>query len=198
MKDRSLGLVITNLFSVQPFSLKSSLAIEVQQSILQWLVSLSFLEWLSLLCCWQCFFFSHMRCSGPTSVWCLAFLNVYSEEVVSWFFYPGSLPAGELKKKKNRLVEILYFLYILCLLSKSWSGVMLNTWSSFNINASLVKFACWLFHIIHPLWVLIGLERLQRWHSQLLRYKPNIPPSSGWTALAVLYLPQVSSSGRTA
>lgn len=96
VKDRSLGLVITNLFSVRPFSLNSSLAIEVQQSLLQWLVSLSFLEWLSLLFCWQCFLLNHMGCSGPTSVWCLAFLNVCSEEIVSLFFYPGSLPGEEL------------------------------------------------------------------------------------------------------
>lgn len=96
VKDRSLGLVITHLFSVWPFSLNSSLAVEVQQSMLQWLVYLSFLEWLSPLCCWQCFFLNHRRCSGPTSVWCLALLDVCSDKILSLVFYPGNLPGGEL------------------------------------------------------------------------------------------------------
>lgn len=88
--------------------------------------------------------------------------------------------------------------FVSCMLSKSWSGVMLNSWSSFNINASLVKFAYGLFSIIYALGIVFGLERLQHWHSQLLRYKPNIPPRTGWPALSMLYLPQVSSPGKTA
>lgn len=40
VKGRILGSVITNLFSVWQFSLKNPLTIEVQQSILWWLVSL--------------------------------------------------------------------------------------------------------------------------------------------------------------
>lgn len=90
VKGRNLGPVITNLFSEWPFSLKNSLAVEVQQSILWWLVSL-LPSWSHFPC-----YIADSAFSQPyETLWshislmsCVPPRNVCSEEVVS--------PGGEL------------------------------------------------------------------------------------------------------
>lgn len=94
VKDRSLGLVITNLFSVRPFSLRSSLAIEVQQSSGLFL----FPSWSDFPCCVADRAFPPTTWDAlvPHQSGVLHSSMSVQRKLSPCLFYPGSVPGGEL------------------------------------------------------------------------------------------------------